>query len=222
MSCRDLCTRGPAILTVQKRRTFPLASRLPESDTQKLCKQLAQWFQDFKDGLCGKPKRKKKTGNGSIHLTRELFRFDTCEDGVTRLFIGTKRNNIGYLSIKNHGPYGDPKSLYIKKNNGKYTVSFCYEDGVDKAGLGSQADNLEYLRKCDRAFLDRHTVGIDRGVVRPVQAGADVYDLLPAQKKKKLGGSATLNAAKEDFRSRKKAQAGAKRLRTNFLVFIKS
>ena len=171
-------------------RSDELSPWLADCPSQILRNSVSNWFstfQDFKDGLCGKPKRKKKTGNGSIHLTRELFRFDTCEDGVIRLFIGTKTNNIGYLSIKNHGPYGDPKSLRIKKNNGKYSVSFCYEDGVDNAGLGSQADNLEYLRKCDRAFLDRHTVGIDRGVVRPVQAGADVYDLLPAQKKKKLG-----------------------------------
>ena len=73
------------------------------------------WYQTYKNflkGLCGRPKRKKKSDSGSIHLTRELFRFEKCEDGVTRLFIGSKTNNIGFLSIKNHASYPEPKSIY--------------------------------------------------------------------------------------------------------------
>ena len=63
-------------------------------------------YQKFMGGLCGKPHRKRKTDRGSIYLTNELFRFDVCEDGVTRLFIGTKTNNIGYLSFKSHKSFG--------------------------------------------------------------------------------------------------------------------
>ncbi|PJE77873.1 hypothetical protein CI610_03201 [invertebrate metagenome] len=53
-------------------------------------------YQKFMKAICGRP----KTDKGSIYLTKELFRFDVCPDGVTRLFIGAKKNNIGYLSFK--------------------------------------------------------------------------------------------------------------------------
>ena len=74
-------------------------------------------------GECGKPNRKPfKDGSGSIHLTRELFCFETCEDGNVRLWIGSKRNNIGYLSIKKHQNFIIPNSIYITKKNGQYRV----------------------------------------------------------------------------------------------------
>lgn len=146
-----------------------------------------QTYQKFLKGECGKPKRKKKSDGGSIHLTKEVFRFDKCHDGVTRLFIGTKTNNIGYLSIKNHGSYQTPKSIYIKKHNGDYWVSFCYEDGLDESNLLTQEENLEHLRDSGRSFLEDHVVGLDRGVVRPVQAGAEIFDLTPEQKRNKAG-----------------------------------
>lgn len=64
-------------------------------------------------GKCGRPKRKPKTDKGSIYLTREVFRFDHCDDGNVRLFIGTKTNNIGYLSFKAHGKFEIPNvSVY--------------------------------------------------------------------------------------------------------------
>ena len=58
-----------------------------------------QTYQDFRQGRCGKPRRKRKSDTASILLTRELFQFEHCKDGNTRLFIGTKRNNIGYLAF---------------------------------------------------------------------------------------------------------------------------
>jgi putative transposase len=143
-------------------------------------------FQKFIAGECGKPKRKKKTDKGSIYLTNDLFRFEICEDGVTRLFIGAKRNNIGFLSIRNHRKYKEPKSIYIKKKHGKYWVSFCYNDSLDVSELLTQKENLKYLQKSNKEYLEKYTIGIDRGVVRPVQAGNDVYELTPNQKRSKL------------------------------------
>lgn len=119
-----------------------------------------QTYQKFLKGECGKPNRKKKSDGGSIHLTQEVFRFETCEDGVTRLFIGTKTNNIGYLSIKNHGSYQIPKSIYIKKRHGEYWVSFCYEDSLDESNLLTQEENLKYLRDADRSFLENQPSGL--------------------------------------------------------------
>lgn len=165
----------------------PWLSQCPSQILRNSAGNWYQTYQKFLKGGCGKPKRKKKSDGGSIHLTKEVFRFEKCDDGVTRLFIGTKTNNIGYLSIKNHGPYQIPKSIYIKKQHGDYWVSFCYEDDLDESNLLTQEENLKYLRDADRSFLENNTVGIDRGVVRPVQAGAEVFDLSPEQKKNKAG-----------------------------------
>jgi putative transposase len=84
-----------------KEYVFKLTPWLFDCPSQILRNSVVNWYQtygQFMRGECGKPKKKPfKDGSGSIHLTRELFSFETCEDGNTRLFIGSKRNNIGYL-----------------------------------------------------------------------------------------------------------------------------
>ena len=141
-----------------------------------------QTYQKYMKGLCGKPKRKPKTDKGSIYLTNELFRFDTCADGVIRLFIGTKTNNIGYLSFKSHRPFNKPKSLYIRKEAGKYFVSFCFDDGSEAPA--TDKDNLQWLQGATREWLEEHTRGIDRGVTIPVHTGEFSHDFTDNQKKK--------------------------------------
>jgi putative transposase len=163
-----------------------LSPWLSECPGKILANSACNWFdtfQDFMKGRCGKPKRKKKTGNGSIYLTRDLFRFEVCPDGVKRLFIGAERNNIGFLSLKIHKAFKEPASLYIKKRHDEFRVSFCYDDGQDEGELLSQVDHLKYLREQSQEFLESHVVGIDRGVKRPVQAGNQCFDLTPEQRK---------------------------------------
>jgi putative transposase len=183
----------------------PWLSQCPSQILRNSAVNWYQTYQKFLKGECGKPKRKKKSDGGSIHLTKEVFRFEKCEDGVTRLFIGTKTNNIGYLSIKNHGPYQIPKSLYIKKQHGDYWVSFCYEDDLDESNLLTQEENLKHLRGADRSFLENNVVGIDRGVVRPVQAGSEVFDLTPEQKKSKLSREKYLKSYQRRLSKQKKS-----------------
>src|SRR5215208_4245505 len=165
-----------------------LSPWLSECPSQILRNSASNWYQTYRNyqkGLCGKPKRKKKSDTSSIHLTKELFKFEKCSDGVTRLFIGTKNNHIGYLSIKNHGSYKIPNSLRISRRNGVYWVSFCYEDALDLELLPTQSQHLEYLKGCSQEELEQMVVGIDRGVRRPVQAGNKVFDFTKEQKKKK-------------------------------------
>lgn len=160
---------------------------LSECPSQILRNSAVNWYNTYRKfikGECGKPKRKHWNGSGSIHLTRELFQFSKGGDGVERLFIGSKRNNIGTLLIKNHCQYHKPKSLYIKKQQGRYTVSFCYEDGVDAPLLSDNEAHLDYLRGASEDYLSSHVIGIDRGVARPVQAGDNDYDFSDRQKAK--------------------------------------
>ena len=143
-----------------------------------------QTYQKFMKGVCGRPKRKPKTDRGSIYLTREVFRFDRCEDGNLRLFIGTKTNNIGYLSFKAHSKFEIPNSIYVRKERGQYYVSFCYENDKSEEDLSSNAEHLAFLQGSTKEYLEEHTIGIDRGVVVPVHAGDASFDFSDNQKKK--------------------------------------
>ena len=149
----------------------------------------ANTYQNFFKKQCGRPKHKKKDGRGSIQLTRELFQFKKGEDGVTRLFIGSKTNNIGYLSIKNHRNYKEPNAIYIKKKYNQYWVSFCYEktQNPKPKALLTAKEHLKQLAKKDQKWLNTHVVGVDRGVIRPVQSSnqQEPYDLTTAEKTNK-------------------------------------
>lgn len=144
-----------------------------------------QTYQKFMKRQCGKPKRKPKTDKGSIHLTRELFTFELSKNGVQRLWVGTKKNSVGYLSFKPHRGFNIPNSIYIKKESGQYSVSFCYENGEDEKPLPSNKDHLTYLQGANKAYLNDYVIGIDRGVAVPVQAGNQSFDFTRGQKRNK-------------------------------------
>lgn len=96
-----------------------LSPWLNDVPSQILRNSAVNWYNtyyNFIKGLCDKPKKKPKLESGSIHLTKELFLFKECADGVTRLFVGTKKYNVGFLKVKNHKKYKKPDSIYIKKD----------------------------------------------------------------------------------------------------------
>jgi putative transposase len=160
----------------------PWLAKCPSQILRNSATNWCNTYHNFMKGICGRPKRKAKRDIGSMYLTREVFRFDTCEDGNTRLFIGTKTNNIGYLSFKRHANFSIPNSLYIRKERGTYTISFCYEDDKSKDDLLSLDEHLSYLKGATKAFLEENTVGIDRGVTIPVHTGESTFDFSSEQK----------------------------------------
>lgn len=155
-----------------------LSAWLKQCPSQILRNSASNWKETldrFKSGICGRPKRKKKTDKGSIYLTRELFRFEPDQFGKLHLFIGTKTNNIGILKFGIHADFNEPKSLYIRKERGQYFVSFCYEDDQD-IQVFKPEEHLEYLRGMTAEQLQDIVVGIDRGVVIPVHAEHREFD----------------------------------------------
>ncbi|WP_137226732.1 RNA-guided endonuclease TnpB family protein [Shewanella sp. MEBiC00475] len=160
----------------------PWLSACPSQIIRNSAVNWYQTYQKFMKGACGRPKRKPKTDRGSIYLTCEVFRFDRCEDGNIRLFIGTKTNNIGYLSFKAHSKFKIPNSLYVRKERGQYTVSFCYENGKSEVELSSNAEHLAFLQCSTKEYLEEHTIGVDRGVAIPVHAGLMTFDFSDNQK----------------------------------------
>ena len=161
-----------------------LSAWLKQCPSQILRNSASNWKETldrFKSGICGRPKRKKKTDKGSIYLTRELFRFEPDQFGKLHLFIGTKTNNIGILKFGIHADFNEPKSLYIRKERGQYFVSFCYEDDQDIQVIKPE-EHLEYLRGMTAEQLQDIVVGIDRGVVIPVHAEHKEFDFSKEQK----------------------------------------
>lgn len=155
--------------------------------SQILRNSVANWhscYQDFLKGKGGKPKRKKKSNRGSVHLTRELFSFKKEGRGPPKLIIGTKKFPVGVLSLNIHRSFQEPNSIHIKKKNDSYSVSFCYEDGLDESLLKTNSEHLEYLKGCSQSELEQAVIGIDRGIHRPIQAGVHYFDLTLEQKKK--------------------------------------
>jgi len=71
-----------------------------------------------------------------------LFSWKKNSGGSYQLFIGSKNNSIGLLSIKTHQKVKEAASLYIRKKNGSYSGSFCYEDGVDEKILKTDIKHL--------------------------------------------------------------------------------
>ena len=176
-------TYAPVDTKAAQFKSKELSPWLYQCPSQIIRNSATNWYQTYQKhmkGLCGKPKRKPKTDKGSIYLTRELFRFDVCEDGVTRLFVGTKTNNIGYLSFKSHRQFNEPKSLYIRKEAGQYFVSFCYDDGSEEPA--TDKDNLAWLKGASKEWLEGHVIGVDRGVAVPAHTGQKPYDFTDNQK----------------------------------------
>ena len=75
--------------------------------------------------------------------------------------------------------------LTIKREKGRYYVSFCYGE-PEQSHFNFNKANLKHLKTASTAWLEAHTVGIDRGVSIPVQANDISFELSPNQKRKKI------------------------------------
>ena len=84
-----------------------------------------------------------------------------------------------------HKTFKSPNSIWLTRENGRYTISFCYEDDLNESNLFNTQKHLDHLRGSSREELESITVGIDRGVTRPVQAGKSYFDFTKEQKNKK-------------------------------------
>jgi putative transposase len=181
-----LGTYAPIDQTYAQFKSRELTPWLFDCPSQVLRNSAVNWYDTYTKylrGKCGRPRRKPKTDQGSVHLTRELFRFVQGDDGVQRLQIGTVAKPVGLLPIKRHRAFGTPSAIRVRKAHGRYWVSFCYENG--QAVQPSAAEHLSVLRSLTEAELQRVIVGIDRGVAIPVQAGEASFDFSAGHKRSK-------------------------------------
>ena len=199
-------TYAPIDQSYSQYKSKELTPWLFDCPSQLLRNRVTNWYrtyQKFEKSKCGKPKRKKKSDTASIYLTREVFSFKKDSQGHLKLFIGTKRNNIGYLSIKRHKKFTLPNSITIKREKGRYYVSFSYGE-AQKDAISFNKANLQYLRTSSPDWLAQHTIGIDRGVTIPVQTNQRSFDLDAYQKRKKAGKERYLKRLQRQLSRQKK------------------
>ena len=181
-------TYAPIDQTYSQYKNKELTPWLFDCPSQVLRNSAVNWYDTywkFIKGECGKPKIKTKSSNGSVYLTKELFKF--VEDGKNnvKLYIGTKKYNVGILRLRKHRKFLTPKSITIKKLNGRYYVSFCFGDKQKDINKYNK-DNLKYLNDENADVLESITVGVDRGIKTPIQTNSVSYDFSKEQKTKLL------------------------------------
>lgn len=161
---------------------------LSDCPSQILRSSAFHWYEAYQryfKGLSGRPRKKKKGQRESIWLTNEVFTLKSFTDDKTgetkyKLFVGTQRNNIGYLEFFPHRDFLNPNSVTISKKNGNYYVSFNYENG--KAHKTKER-LLEEFSKLDESTLEEKANGLDRGVVVPLYSSTnEQFDFTPEQK----------------------------------------
>lgn len=178
--CMPVGTYPPVDQSAARYKDPELTPWLSECPSQILRNSATIWAETyckFLKGVCGRPKRKRFDGSGYVWLTRELFRLKQ-DQGHWRLFIGTKTRDLGELNVKWHRKplsHQLPNSIWVRKQAGRWMVSFSYEDGHVEPKDNTPADHLEWLRHCSEEELASMVVGLDRGVARPVQTESESY-----------------------------------------------
>ena len=156
----------------------PYLSQVP---SQVLRNAAVRWYQTLQKaikGLCGFPKRKRKGNHASVYLTRELFRFEKAGKGY-RLFIGTPKFPVGELKFNPHRSFKIPNSITVTHHNGRFYLSFGYENHAKSLTLQQQFDRM---RGMDADTLTQGLVGVDMGITTPACSELANFDYSPSQK----------------------------------------
>ncbi|MCV2503929.1 MAG: transposase [Neisseriaceae bacterium] len=146
-----------------------------------------QAYSRFFNQLGGRPKIKRKSGRQSVYITGELFNFIANTDENTgevtyQLTLGNKKFPIGVLAYVAHRPHYIPKSITISVIAGKWYLSFC---NVDEQISIKPEEIAEELKQWSKEELTNVTIGIDRGVVKPICCSTSHdFDILPKQIKR--------------------------------------
>ncbi len=180
-----------------KTELTPFLSEVP---SQVLRNGAVLWKQAYSrhfQGLGGRPKFQKRSGEQSVWLTSELFSFEPQVDRETgdilryNLQVGTRKFPVGEMDYVSHRQHELPASIHISVRAGKWFLSFSAKDDTvtvpdndrDREALIEAA--AQELRQLPADALAARTCGADRGVAKPLATSdGQVYDLSPVQKKR--------------------------------------
>lgn len=124
-------------------------------------------------GLTGRPKvHPIKDSNRKLLLTRQYFSIaPTSRTDTFELRFGSARKPGGVILFHAHRDFLMPAMVSIALTSRSLTVSFSFEEAVEEGKYPeTEAEIAARLSHCTKAELEAHSVGLDRGVVRPVQS----------------------------------------------------
>ncbi len=175
---------------------------LGEVPSQVLRNGAVLWKQAYSrhfQGLGGRPKFHKRSGEQSVWLTSELFSFEPQVDRETgdilryNLQVGTHKFPVGEIDYVSHRQHHIPASIHISVHAGKWFLSFSAQDdtvsGFDRDRDRNREALIEAaaqeLRQLSPDVLAARTCGADRGVAKPLATSdGQVYDLSPVQEER--------------------------------------
>lgn len=146
-------------------------------------------------------------------MTRELFQLKKV-NGLWTLQLGTKRKDLGALNVKWHRkPRPDqlPNSLWIRVVNGRWTVSFSYDDGHLEESVLSSEEHLAWLSQCSEKQLEDMITPIDRGIARPIQTHNKTYAPTKKALKKQKGREKYIKRCQRKLARQKKGSVRSKK-----------
>ena len=158
-----------------KTEQTPWLSEVPSQILRNGAVLWKQAYRRYFAKLAGRPVIHRNTGEQSLWLTSELFRFvpiakqGTGETTSFTLHVGTAKFPMGQIRFTAHRNFKPAASIHISVNAGRWHVSFNYDDGHIEP---SAQDTTEYLMQFTQNELSAVTVGLDRGVALPL-AGSD-------------------------------------------------
>ena len=113
-----------------------------------------------------------KDSDRKLLLTRRYFTIEpTSRDDRFKLRFGSARKPGGVIIFHAHRDFRMPAMVSVTLTARSLTVSFSFEEPAEEGKFPeTEAEIAARLLQYSKAELEAHSVGLDRGVVRPVQS----------------------------------------------------
>lgn len=170
-----------------KTEQTPWLSEVPSQVLRNGAVLFKQAYARYFQKLAGRPTIHRKTGPQSVWITSELFEFkpvvDVCTgDTSYTLHLGTRKFPVGQLTLVAHKSFKPAASIHISVHAGRWHVSFNHDDGQPEP---SEQDAIDWLMLHTENELAAVTVGLDRGVKRPLATSdQSTFGFTPIQHKR--------------------------------------
>ena len=167
-------------------KAIPWLSQVPSAILGIGAYRYYQAFKRHMSGLAGKPRvHVIKESDRMLQLTCDYFTIEpSSRKDRFLLKFGSPKKLGGSILFKAHRDFMMPAMLVVKLSAGSLTVSFAYEEPQDQNRFpGTPKEMAERLKQYSKEELEAITVGIDRGVARPIQMSSreEPYKLSDAQ-----------------------------------------
>ncbi len=113
-----------------------------------------------------------KDSDRKLLLTRQYFTIEpTSRDDRFKLRFGSAKKPGGVIIFHAHRDFRMPAMVSVTLTARSLTVSFAFEEPAEEGKFPeTEAEIAARLAQYSKAELEAHAVGLDRGVVRPVQS----------------------------------------------------